>query len=700
MAATPSSRSVPALTPPARFRFKLRVAIAASLLLVTISLAITMTLIHFRGSKAGLRVATEALMRSSVGLVAAQTEALLAQVAARVEVCSVVLAENVDRPTEHLDQIETLLFALVESGEDLHYAQFGAPDGSFVLVRRNPEGGLDTKWVLDGRTTWTLRDPGQTLHEARTRQADPTHDYDPRWRPWYQGAVDTEDLFWTRAYAHADTGEPVVTAARTIRGPAGEVLGVVSATLALSRLNRYLRKLSASKAIVFVADERDRLIAVSEGQLPIDRSDPTALRLPSVNDAPIAAVAEFGESARASAPESGLHRILVQESPFLAVAQALTPVAGRQWTVGAVVEEASVLAEVRRSFGTSAVVAAGAIILFVLLGLALARTMAGPLVAIAQETRRIQRLELDDRRLRPSRFEEIADIQDAYTNLKTGLRAFEKYVPGRLVRTLLAERVDPEPGGREQDVTLFFSDIRGFTSFAHSVTTEELSEVLSQYLQAIVDEIDRTGGTVDKFVGDGVMAFWNAPRVVPNHPLLSVQAAIRCRDAIGSMARARELFTRIGIHTGRALIGNFGSPNRFSYTALGDAVNLASRLESANKWYGTQIMVSAATASRLDGSILLRRLDRIAVAGRGEGVDVYEVLGFDGEVDEDRRRRARQYEAALTAYHDRRFDEAEAQLQSFVDLDRAAALLAQRCRRCMARPPPKEWDGVFSLTEK
>lgn len=690
-----------------RFRLKLRAAIAASLLFVTISLAIAMTLINQRGSTSALRAATGALMNASVDLVAAQTEALLEQVAARVAVSAYVLGHDPRRLQEEIAGVEMLLFALVGSGDDLYYAQFGASDGRFVLVSRNADGGLDTKWVLNGKTTWTLRAPGQALREHRERRADPESMYDPRRRPWFRGALETDGLFWTRAYAHADTGEPVVTAARAIKDDRGEVIGVVSATLALSHLNRYLGRLSTSRALVFIVDERDQLIAISEGQLRIGRKGPTALRLPRIDEAPSRAVAAFGQSNVFRAPNdipgrtaAAMHRMLVAGNAYLAVGRKLTPMAGRNWAVGAVVEEASVLSEVRRSLTTSAAVAVAVITVFLLLGVALARTLAVPLLAIARETRRIQRLELEDRRLAPSRFEEIAEIQEAYAHLKVGLRALEKYVPVKLVRTMLDERVDPEPGGKDQPVTLFFSDIRGFTPFAHSVSTNELAEVLSIYLQTVVDEIDRTGGTVDKFVGDGVMAFWNAPRAVPDHPLQAVRSAIRARDAIRAMSRARELFTRIGIHTGSALVGNFGAPSRFSYTALGDAVNLAARLEGVNKVYGTQIIISAATEACLDASIVRRRLDRVAVVGRMEGIDVYEVIGFATLVSDAQVASARRYEDALANYFDRRFTEAERGLAPLVDDDPAAAVICERCRRYEASPPPDDWDGVFALVEK
>src|SRR5262249_7370159 len=154
---------------------------------------------------------------------------------------------------------------------------------------------------------------------------------------------------------------------------------------------------------------------------------------------------------------------------------------------------------------------------------------------------------------------------------------------------------------------------------------EALAELLGEYLQCVSDVIAARGGTVDKFIGDGVMAFWNAPRPEPEHALQATLAAIECRAAIDRLPTAG-FFTRFGVHTAEVMVGNFGARERFSYTVLGDGVNLASRLEGANKEYETQILLSEATASRVRERILCRPIDRIAVRGKALSTLVFEAV--------------------------------------------------------------------------
>src|SRR5262249_35233846 len=157
----------------------------------------------------------------------------------------------------------------------------------------------------------------------------------------------------------------------------------------------------------------------------------------------------------------------------------------------------------------SVVVCALIIVAFLGVALTLSSSIARPLRAIAEETRRIRHLELDDRPLPDTVFEEIAEINEVFASLKTGLRAFQKYVPFKLVRMLLAEGIEPQLGGRAEELTIFFSDIRGFAAYAEGTDPTVLAQVLGGYLQTMAETLADHGGTVDKFIGDAVMAFWN-----------------------------------------------------------------------------------------------------------------------------------------------------------------------------------------------
>ena len=197
----------------------------------------------------------------------------------------------------------------------------------------------------------------------------------------------------------------------------------------------------------------------------------------------------------------------------------------------------------------------------------------------------------------------------------------------KLVRLLLESDQDPQLGGRAEELTILFSDIRGFSTFAETSSPQAVADRLGSYLGLMADTIDRRHGTVDKFIGDAVMAFWNAPRPVADHAYQAVAAAIECQQALRIGDPEGLFHTRIGLHTAEVMVGNFGSPDRLSYTLVGDGANLASRLEAINKQYGTQILASAATVERVADRVECRKLDVISAKGRSRPTAIYEVLG-------------------------------------------------------------------------
>lgn len=552
------------------------------------------------------------------------------------------------------------------------------------------------------------RNPDAALGEAREVRRQANDPYDPRQRPWYRGAMPVDGVFWTDIYSHANSDDLIISAALALSGPNGHRFGVVSTAMSLGEVDRFLATIRLGRSgKVFLADRSGRLVgypdlrrrllgAGEERRLPL-------LTASGDSDLEALAVRPEMKAALGSEGKVDFFRYEVGErAGYATVAPLAYPVA-EGWFVGAILPEEDFLGPLKqtvtRAMLFTLLVSALAALFAVLLGRRISRS----LHAIVDETSRLRGLEFDERALPDSPFEEISEVLGAYGRMKVGLRAFQKYVPIKLVRLLLESDQDPQLGGRVEDLTILFSDIRGFSTFAESSSPKDIADRLGSYLGLMAETIDRRHGTVDKFIGDAVMAFWNAPRPVPDHAFEAVLAALECQEALRRKDPEGLFYTRIGLHTAEVMVGNFGSPDRLSYTLAGDGVNLASRLEGVNKQYGTKILASAATVERLAGRVECRKLDVISAKGRSRPTAIYEVLGLVGSVDPARLARAREYEQGLEAYLGRRFEEG---IRSFDRVlaeqpdDVAARELRDRASGYLVHPPPPDWTGVYEMTTK
>lgn len=276
--------------------------------------------------------------------------------------------------------------------------------------------------------------------------------------------------------------------------------------------------------------------------------------------------------------------------------------------------------------------------------------------------------------------------------------AFGRYVSPDILKRIMDQSI--ELGGERREVTILFSDIRGFTSISERLTPEDLVDFLNSYFTKVTRIIMERHGLVDKFIGDAIMAFWNAPLDDAGHAAHAVEAALAMRDALEDIrAEHGERYPRldvgIGINTGNAILGNIGSIERLSYTAIGDSVNLASRLEGLTKEYGVHILISENTKRELKGGFVLRQLDRVKVKGKKEPVTIYEVVGKSAA--KERLSAIKAYERGLRHYYK---GEWEAAIAIFWTLeDKASALLRSRCEEFL-KESPAHWDGAYEMTHK
>jgi class 3 adenylate cyclase len=253
-----------------------------------------------------------------------------------------------------------------------------------------------------------------------------------------------------------------------------------------------------------------------------------------------------------------------------------------------------------------------------------------PLNKLRDEILKLKDLDVDEHIDFKSSISEVNDMIDATDKVKTGLRSFSKYVPDKVVKQLISQGKDAKIGGEKEYVTILFSDIEGFTNISESNDTHEVVASLNEYFDIYVNCLEDSGATVDKFIGDAVMAFWNAPSKVENHECVAVKTALKISAEIDKLNKRWELQgkkfifkTRIGINCGEVIVGNIGSSNRINYTITGDAVNLASRLEAQNKIYKTKILVSEDIYNKSKDEIVYNYIAEVKVKGKDISVKIY-----------------------------------------------------------------------------
>ena len=288
-------------------------------------------------------------------------------------------------------------------------------------------------------------------------------------------------------------------------------------------------------------------------------------------------------------------------------------------------------------------------------------------------------------------------------------KSFALYLAPAMVDRLMAAQAPPQLGGEERKVTVVFSDVAGFTGLSEGLTPQHLVQVMNAYLTAMTDIVEASGGFVDKYIGDAIVAVFGAPLDDAAHAQNAVHAALECaakldrlNDDPAKPFLGHRLKARIGLNTGRALVGNIGSTRRFNYTVMGDTVNLASRLEGANKYYGSTIMcANSVRAAIANDPFAWRELDRIQVKGRGKPVTILEPLGLAATLDADTATRAAEFAKALAAYRKRDFAVAAEILAGPVLADDSAAKsFAERLAELDASHLPETWDAVTALDAK
>ncbi|MGE0283037.1 MAG: adenylate/guanylate cyclase domain-containing protein [Rhizobiaceae bacterium] len=608
-------------------RLRLGRVVTALLLVAVLSTATLIHLIWHRTATSNIEKIVETLDTQSLGAVRSELTATLSLVASTAEIVRSILFQGAIKADDEVKR-EFLFLSLLREQPSIAWIGYGFPDGRFFGSHALPDGKIEMLEIGAGGAGSKRplrRDvyrplPGDVFFERRIKGST---DYVSLGAAWYRQARDADAPVWTVVDVLPSGFEPAVVVSRRVE-MFGRFEGVVMVAVSLSRLSRTLQALEMPEGTkAFVVGAGGRVLATSD-----PGATGSAARLADfpAHDTLAAATASAEHLRSAQQYRTQIAR---PDVGTVFVSSALLPF--KEWRLLTAVPRSAFAGEIDRNtrrvlFVVAALVVVAAMTAVLFANLAFSR----PLRRLASQLTNIERFELDRVRHVPTYLLELNDLSLALRHMAAGLSAFARYLPLDVVRPLVEAGAAPRPGGELTEITVFFADLPGFTEL-----TEELGPGvephLTNFLTLAVAAIHSEGGTVDKFVGDAVMAFWNAPSSISDHAERACRAALAIRDAmhaIPAISQDRdEIRVRIGINTGIAIVGNVGSSERLSYTAIGDTVNLASRLVGVAKQHNVEIVASSMTLEATTAAIMSKPLGTQTVRGKAVPVMIHEITG-------------------------------------------------------------------------
>lgn len=612
------------------FKRKLQVDIVTlflSLLVVSVSLIIYIP--YKKNNEVMLDLAEETIDRVSLN-VRDQILCLIHDVSDMPLLLASFVPATEDISLKNEDLISFMLTA-VKLYPNLSVLFIGTPEGSFIEAidltalgtaryvdsgYHLPEGALYAVRVID-RThkplteIWYYKDEHfKTLGKESFETT-----FDPRSQEWYLGVEKSGRLYWTDAYTFDPTGDPGMVEAMPIYDKQGKLMSILGTDLIFRVFSTLFeaQKVSPSGQVFLINPE-------GKIEIPLDASNPRAL-----------------EAYRYFSQTQDMSFILKSDhGSYLAHVRPFPVPLQKDWLVVITAPLNDFFGKIIKAREKALVIS---LIIFAIAGLIavyFSKRISKPIVALTHEVDRIQHLDLGSETRVHSAIHEISLLDASIAAMRVTLRSFGRYVPKAIVKQLMERGQEIALGGEKKEVTIFFSDIADFTPIAESLPIEEVMEGLAAYFKILSTLILENQGTIDKYIGDSVMAFWGAPTEMADHAEKGCEAALLCQSRLKEFNLERKnaakppFFTRIGIHTGEVIVGNIGTKERMNYTVMGDVVNATARLQQVDKIYHTFILISEEVNQKIGERFLTRPLDVVSVKGKQRQIKVYELVAQHG----------------------------------------------------------------------
>ncbi len=645
---------------------------------------------------------------------------------------SIFLGSYIVRTPQEVAAADKLLLdygiAVVRQYPFLESIFFGTESGIFLQVKKLAPGATyrssQTKLlpkkasfavrILD-RTkeqsveTWSYLDAeGRVVETEKLPEFQVTFDH--RVRDWYTKAMQTRSQIWTDIYIFSTTQNPGVATAVPMQNNEGKYFGVIGADVPLESFNSILKDLR-SNGIFLVVTRKGEVVASTLEEKPI-RTVGSEIQLTTVDDF----TNKIPSLAYRQHILTGKEQFIFEHDnkKYVSVFRPFEGNLFKSWLFVSIIPLDELIGEIKLTQQKTLVMSFMILLVSVGLITLLAQRISYPIVQLAQQANRITHFDLSEPKPVHSGISEIQLLQNSISTMRRSLSSFGKFVPRSLVRKLIDKGVDVRIGGKNKKLTIFFSDIAGFTTVSETYPADRLMVHLSEYFEELTSIINTTNGTIDKYIGDAIMAFWGAPNSDRDHALHACQAALLCQRRLldlnrkWSFEKKPTLNTRIGLHTGEVVVGNLGSSERMNYTIIGDSVNLAARLEGVNKVYHTNIIISDDVFHLVRDHAIVRPLDLVAVKGKNLAIKIYELVALQGAdpllvPTQEQLEFCRLFDRAFTHYQEQRWDEAIETFEKILHTfgkDYTTEMYIERCQYYKQNPPSIDWDGVHHLETK
>lgn len=606
---------------------------------------------------------------------------------------------------DNTKQFDAFLTERIRYNPEIYMLYYGTTNGDFYGVDHEVPNVIGLNHVVNSTATpTTIRYELDNEGNVIRKKAIINH-YDPRVRPWYQQAVAAgkpilTDIYTFYLFNRNGYFVPGFTAATPIYDKNQKLKGVFALDLTIDGIQNFIAGLQITKnTMIYITDDKQHVIAYRNPFQTKDiRGEVLTPELIKKFNIPLVSFSRGNKHLLTSYKYDG-------KTFFLAYQPITEQTIYPPWHIHIIVPAEDVLApletlSIRALLWTLMVLFIG-----ILLARYISQKISNPIIQLAKETEEITKLNLKRPASLHSVIKEISYMDRSLAAMRSSLASFQRYLPRSLVKKLITSGKIARVGGQNEHITILFSDIKDFTTLSEEISPQQLMNYLSEYFQSMTESVISHQGTLDKYIGDAVMAFWNAPTRDTKHALHACQTAVNMLERAEKLNNCKrqqglpEFKLRIGINSGEAVVGNVGSDDRLNFTALGDAVNLSSRLESINKIYNSEIIVSNTTYEQVKTEFPFRLLDEVAVRGKRKGTTIYELLTKPNL--EHLQQHKQEFAKAFELYQKGEWEQSIAlfeQLTPAYPEDRLAYIYIERCQQFI-NSPPVVWDGIWRIED-